>query len=108
MYTCQGVEHNFSISKLFDCTITDSITPRAKTIYTDDNQVLDSNQIRIAEEDVEGKEDNMSEDEIEDQTIQNVGNVRGDQSRKCRMSRATPKKKATSWILVSQVVLKRS
>lgn len=48
--------------------------PHVKTQeWRDDNQALDSDQIKIIEEeDIEDKQDNMSEDEIEDQTIQNV------------------------------------
>ena len=61
---------------------------------------MDSDQIRIIEEeDGENKEDYMSEDEIENQTIQNEPYEEMGQSRKCRMH-GDGKDHATSGILI--------
>ena len=56
--------------------------------WQDDNQVLDKDRIEIIkEEDVEHEEGEMSEDEIDDQTIQNIEETMG-HSRKRGMSMA--------------------
>jgi len=66
--------------------------PNIKTqSWRDENQVLDSDQIRIIEEeDVEDEEDDTSEDEMEDQTIQEpYEETVGRRSRKRGMSMAS-------------------
>ena len=55
--------------------------------WQDDNQVLDKDKIEIIEEDVEDEEGEMSEYEINDQTIQNIEETMG-RSRKRGMSMA--------------------
>jgi len=85
IYTCRGNADDFfnSTTLLTTLSLTPHITkgeeismgiPTIKTEeWRKDNEVLNSDQIEIIEEeDVEDEEDDMSEDEIGDQTVQNV------------------------------------